>query len=148
LGLIDDLGPGPVGLDTAVFVYFLEEHPAHLGVVKPIFEAISTGRLSAVTSGLTLLEVLVIPLRKRNVALARSYEDLLAESRGLALAAIDLAQIRGAARLRARWPKLRTPDALQLAAALLAGCSSFVTNDRWLPAIPGLKVLQLEDYAA
>ena len=26
MGLIDDLGPGPVGLDTTVFIYFVEEH--------------------------------------------------------------------------------------------------------------------------
>ena len=137
-----------MGIDTPVFVYFLEEHPAYLRVVRPVFEAISRGRLSAVTSALTLLEVLVIPLRNGNAEMARSYEDLLGDSRGLRLAAIDLEQVRGAARLRAQWPRLRTPDALQLAAALLGGCSTFVTNDRRLPAVPGLKILQLHDYAA
>lgn len=148
MGLIDEIGSGSVGIDTPVFVYLLEEHPAYLRVVRPIFEAISDGRLSAVTSGLTLLEVLVIPLRNGNAQLAQSYEDLLSDSRGLRLAAIDLEQIRGAARLRAQWPKLRTPDALQLTAALLGGCSTFVTNDRRLPSIPGLRILQLKDYAA
>ena len=148
LGLIDELGSGSIGLDTPVFVYLLEEHPAYLPVVRPIFEAVSDGRLSAVTSGLTLLEVLVIPLRNGDAGMAQSYEDLLGDSRGLRLATIDLEQIRGAARLRAQWPKLRTPDALQLAAALLAGCSAFVTNDRRLPSIPGLQIHQLKDYAA
>ena len=135
-----------MGIDTPAFVYLLEEHPSHLRVVRPLFKAISEGRLSAVTSSLTLLEVLVLPLRNRNVELAQSYEDLLTDSRGLRLAAIGPEQIRGAARLRAQWPSLRTPDALQLTAALLGGCSAFVTNDRRLPAIPGLKILQLKDY--
>ncbi len=27
MGLIADLGRGPVGLDTVVFIYFIEEHP-------------------------------------------------------------------------------------------------------------------------
>ena len=137
-----------MGLDTPVFVYLLEEHPSYLRVVRPLFKAISEGRLSAVTSSLTLLEVLVLPLRNRNAQLAQSYEDLLSDSRGLRLAAIDPEQIRGAARLRAQWPSLRTPDALQVTAALLGGCAAFVTNDRRLPAIPGLKILQLKDYAA
>jgi len=30
LGLIDDIGDGPVGLDTVIFVYFIEEHPRFL----------------------------------------------------------------------------------------------------------------------
>ena len=41
---------------------------------------------------------------------------------------------------------MRTPDALQLAAALSAGCSTFVTNDRDLPAVTGLEVLKLRSY--
>lgn len=54
--------------------------------------------------------------------------------------------MRAAAQLRALHPSVRTPDALQLAAALFAGCSAFVTNDRDLPAVPGLEVLKLRDY--
>jgi hypothetical protein len=41
---------------------------------------------------------------------------------------------------------VKTPDALQLAAALGAGCTTFVTNDRRIPAIRGMRVLQLGDY--
>ncbi len=52
-------------------------------------------------------------------------------------------QLRAAARLRADHVGLRTPDALQLVAARGAGCGTLVTNDRRLPTLPGLKVLQL-----
>ena len=55
-------------------------------------------------------------------------------------------QLKAAAQLRAA-TGLKTPDALQLAAALGAGCRSFLTNDRRLPAIPGLRVMQLSQYA-
>jgi predicted nucleic acid-binding protein len=116
--------------------------------VRPIFAAIGEGRIAAVTSALTLLEVLVVPLREGQAALAQRYEDLLANSRGLRMSGIDREQIRGAAQLRARWPKLGTADALQLVAAIRAGCSSFVTNDRRLPAVGGLRILQLKDFAA
>lgn len=146
--MIDALGSGPVAIDASIFVYLIEEHPSYLSVVQPLFEAIHDGRLAAVTSGITLLEVLVLPLRNKDNRLAESYEIVLTESRGLRVAAIDADQIRSAAHLRARWPALRTPDALQLAAALLAGCSAFVTNDRRLPSIPGLRVVQLKDYVA
>ena len=73
-------------------------------------------------------------------------EDLLTRSRGLRLIEIDRAQLWAAAQLRGLHPALRTPDALQLCAALGGGCATFVTNDRDLPKIPGLRILQLEDY--
>ena len=50
-----------------------------------------------------------------------------------------------AAQLRAM-TGIKTPDALQLAACLHAGCQTFVTNDRRLPALPGLRVIELDDY--
>jgi predicted nucleic acid-binding protein len=51
-------------------------------------------------------------------------------------------QLRAAAQLRAA-TGIKTPDALQLVAALAAGCKTFLTNDRRLPSIPGLRVVQL-----
>jgi predicted nucleic acid-binding protein len=146
VGLIEDVGTGPVGLDTAVFIYFLEENPSFLRLVEPIFAAIDGGDLHAFTSAVTLLEVLVVPYRSQNEPLAERYESLLTRSRGLRLVDLDLAQLRAAARLRAV-SSLRTPDALQLAAALTSGCTAFVTGDRRLPAhVGGMKVLRLVDY--
>jgi len=58
VGLIDDLGSGPVALDTPPFIYFIEEHPRYLPIVQPVFAAMTAGTLAGVTSGLTLLETL------------------------------------------------------------------------------------------
>lgn len=63
MGLIADIGRGPVALDTVVFIYFIEEHPRFLPVVAPVFSAVASARLPAITSGVTLLETLVIPYR-------------------------------------------------------------------------------------
>lgn len=146
MGLIDAVGDGPIAIDTAVFIYFLEEHPVFLPIVEPLFEAIDAGRLRAVTSTLTLLETLVVPYRAGNIALAAQYEALLVRSRHLSLVDIDRPLLRAAAALRARHA-IKTPDALQVAAALSAGCRSFVTNDRKLPTIPGLEVIDLGTWA-
>jgi len=99
-----------------------------------------------VTSSLTLLEVLVVPFRAGNLALAERYEAYLSRSQRVRLMDIGRSQLRMAAQLRALHPSVRTPDALQLATALSAGCRTFVTNDRDLPAVPGLAVLQLRNY--
>ena len=146
MGLIEDLGPGPVALDTAIFIYFIEEHATFLPVVEPIFEAIQAGRIEAVTSTLTLLETLVIPYRAGNAPLAEQYEALLTRSGHFKLVELDHALLRTAAQLRARF-RIKTPDALQVSAALATGCKTFLTNDRKLPTIAGLAILDLASYA-
>jgi predicted nucleic acid-binding protein len=143
--LIDDLHPGPAALDTAIFIYFIEENPRFLGIVRPVFEAMDRGALECVTSGLTLLEVLVVPYRLGNSSLAERYDVLLTRSRGLRLVDLDRPLLRSAARLRAAID-LKPPDAIQVAAALAGRCSAFLTSDRKIRAVPGLKILQLRDY--
>lgn len=147
MGLTEDLPPGPIALDTAVFIYFIEEDPRFLSVIEPVFADIDAGRRTAVTSAITLLEVLVIPYRAGDFRLVERYEALLMRSRGLRLIEVDRDQLRGGAHLRAHF-RIRTPDALQLAAALSGGCAALVTNDRSLDVIPGLWVYQLSDYAS
>ena len=145
MGLIADLGRGRIGVDTAIFIYLIEEDPRFLPLAEPIFEDVAEGRREIVTSALTLLEVLVVPYRAGNAGLAVRYEELLSNSRGIAVMDLTRDQLRIAAQLRAA-TGVKTPDALQLAAALGAGCTTFVTNDRRIPAIRGMRVLQLGDY--
>jgi predicted nucleic acid-binding protein len=143
--LIDDVGQGPVGVDTAAFIYFIEAHPTYLPALRPLFAAADRETLTIVTSAVTLLEVLVVPYRAGNQPLAQRYEALLTRGRGVVLREIDRPLLRAAAQLRAV-AGVRTPDALQLSATLAEGCTTFVTNDRRLPALPGLRILQLDNY--
>jgi predicted nucleic acid-binding protein len=145
VGLINDVGAGPVALDTAAFIYFIEGNPLYLPALRPVFAAADKEELTIVTSAVTLLEVLVVPYRAGDLALASRYEALLTRSRGVRLREIDQAVLRSAARLRAV-TGVRAPDALQLAACLAEGCTAFVTNDRRLPSLPGLRILQLGDH--
>ena len=41
---------------------------------------------------------------------------------------------------------IRLPDALQLAAASLTKCTAFLTNDRRIPSLAGIPVLQLDAF--
>jgi predicted nucleic acid-binding protein len=145
MGLMADLGRGPVGVDTVVFIYFIEEHVQFLPVLEPLFKEVDGGRRELVTSALTLLEVLVVPYRSGDLLLAGRYEALLTQSRGVRVAEISREHLRAAAQLRAA-TGVKTPDSLQLVAALAAGCSTFLTNDRDLPNIPSLRILQLSSY--
>ncbi len=145
MALLSDIGQGPVALDSSIFIYFIEEHPRLLPVIEPVFSSVAAGRLAAFSSSLTLLEVLVLPLRLKLSGLAAKYEQILTESSGITLVSLDLASLRRAADLRATYG-IKTPDALQLAAALEKSCSVFLTNDERIPQVPGLRVLRAEDY--
>lgn len=145
MGLTTDLGPGDVGVDTVSFIYFIEEHPKFLSMILPLFREADEGKRSLVASALTLMEVLVVPYRAGNRALAQRYEALLTRGRGIRLIDLSHDQLRAAAQLRGA-TGVKTPDALQLVAAISAGCSTFLTNDRRLPAIPGLRIIELNSY--
>ena len=142
--LSDPLKSGPIGIDTAIFIYFIEEHPLFFPAVETLFQALENDLLQGVTSGITLLETLIHPLRYRNQQLAWEYEAILTQSRNLYLIELTIPLLRSAAQLRAD-TSMKTPDALQIAAALSMTCPVFVTNDRQLPKIEGLQILQLED---
>ncbi len=142
---MEDAGRGPIGIDSVVFIYFIEENPSYLPIVAPLFAALDEGRIRGVTSTLTLLETLVVPYRAGDAALADRYELLLTHSRGLELIELDRPLIRAAARLRAAHA-LKTPDSLQLAAALSKACTTFLTHDRPLSKVQGIRVLQIGHY--
>ena len=144
--LIAAAGKGPLAVDTAIFIYWIEEHPRWVTLLDELFRAADSGKLALVTSAVTLLEVLVVPYRAGDIFLAERYEALLTRGRGLRLVDLDRAQLRAAAQLRAVRPALKTPDALQVAAALAAGCTALLTNDRDIPSVAGLRILQLASF--
>jgi predicted nucleic acid-binding protein len=139
---INDLQGKTVGLDTAPLIYFIEENPAYIEPVRLFFEAMDRGGFLVVTSTVTLLEVLVHPLRSNNMELATEYRDILLNSRLMTLkVSNEIAE--EAAQLRATH-NIRTPDAIQISAALNAGATHFFTNDIRLPEIPSLQVLSID----
>jgi predicted nucleic acid-binding protein len=145
LGLIEEIGPGAVAIDTAVFIYFIEEEPRYLPLIAPLFQQADSGKRELVTSAVTILEVLVVPYRAGDVQLADRYELLLTRSRGIRMVDVTRDQLRAAAQLRAA-TGMKVPDALQIAAALSADCGTLLTNDRGLPVVPGLRIVQLSSY--
>jgi predicted nucleic acid-binding protein len=145
VGLIAELGAGSVAVDTAIFIYFIEENPRFLPAILPLFTQADQGKRELITSALTLLEVLVVPYRAANRHLAERYEALLTRSRGIRLVELSHDQLRAAAQLRAAI-NVKTPDALQVVAAISGGCTTFLTNDRRLPPVPGLRILELASY--
>jgi predicted nucleic acid-binding protein len=82
----------------------------------------------AVTSTITMTELLVPSYRDNNEHRVDEFYGLLSTYPNLRWMAPDLEAADIAARLRATY-KLRTPDALQAATAILAQATGFITND-------------------
>lgn len=133
-----------VGLDTAPFIYLIEENPNYLETLQPFFEVMESGEFQGVTSIVTLLEVLVHPLRQKDTALAQQYSDILLNAEGLTTVLLTQGIAEEAAMLRAEH-NVRTPDAIQMATAIREGASFFLTNDSRLPHLANLQVLVLDE---
>ena len=142
MGWIDDLQGKTVRFDTAPLIYFIEENPAYIETVRFFFEAMDRGDFLVVTSTVTLLEVLVHPFRSNNRKLAAEYRDILLNSK-LTILEVSTSIAEQAAQLRAAH-NIRTPDAIQVSAALSAGASHFLTNDIRLPEIPSIQIFSLD----
>ena len=144
MGLISSLRGKVVGLDAAPLIYYIEDHPTYRKIVDPFFDMVERGEITVVTSILTLLETLVLPIRRSDKELAQKYRTILLDTEGLTM--IDFSQVilEEAARLRA-FHTVRTPDAIQMATAIIEGADFFLTNDKKLPSLPNLTMLVVDN---
>ena len=70
-------------LDTAPLIYFIEKNRRYHDIIKPIISQIDAFETEGLSSTITLLEVLVRPLRDDNKKLANKYKAILLSSNGL-----------------------------------------------------------------
>lgn len=135
-----------VGIDTPLFIYHLEANKKYSNLTQKSFSSMESGSWHGVTSMITLMEINVHPWRVGREDVARKYETLLMNFPNLEIVDIDRDIARVAAQLRARF-EIRPPDALQMAASLVAGARGFLTNDRRLSGLQSLvEIIVLDDY--
>ncbi len=136
-----------IGLDTNVFIFQVEENPRYLELVNPIFVWLEESEARAVTSTITMLELLVQPYRLSDVDRVNKFYALLSTYPNLEWIAPTLEIADLAARLRAEH-NLRTPDALQVATAVACQATGFVSNDPVFQRVAGLEVVILDNLLA
>lgn len=146
MGVLDDFRGSIVGLDTTPLIYFIEKNATYHPLVRPFFVAMAARNFSVVTSTITLVETLVHPIRNNHHELAGRYREILLNTTNLTTYDLtpDIAQ--KAAEIRANY-QIRTPDAIQLAAALQGNATFFLTNDLNLKKFTEIKVIVVEDLA-
>jgi predicted nucleic acid-binding protein len=148
MDVIERIARRLVFIDTAPFIYLIERHPRYHPIIRPVFESLSVGSFVGATSVLTLLEVLVQPLRNGRADLAREYRSILTESSGIRLMPVTAEVAEMAADLRARHG-IRVADAIQAAAGISYNCAVFITNDARLKCLNEFSdVIVLADLAS
>lgn len=115
--------------DTNIFIYLFEDY-------GPLSEAVAQLRCKMLgrgdqllTSTLTLGEILVKPIERRDAARCQEYEHTI--SAIATLVPLDVNAARLYAVLRSE-KSLKAPDAIQLACAASANVDLFVTNNERL----------------
>lgn len=138
-------GISKIGIDSVAFIYYIEDKNPYSEQCQEVFLQIEAGHIVGFSSTLALTEVLTHPLRENDLHTIQAYRTLLLGAPGMNLIAIDVPIAEKAAELRAKY-LIKTPDALQLATAILSGCDAFLTNDKGLRRVSELLIIILDDF--
>jgi len=109
-----------------------------------ILRLLNSGSISAVTSEITIMEILVRPLQFGKFDVADEYETLLDNFPNLEIKAIDRKVSMRAAEIRAKYD-LKPADAIQVSTALVNGANAFISNDLSFKKVDELDILLLEE---
>jgi len=132
-----------IALDTSVFIYQFEANAKYLPLTDPIFASLESRDSPAVTSTVTMTELLVQPYRDSDRRRVRQFYALLSTYPNLEWIAPSLEIADIAARLRALH-RMRTPDALHAATVVHAQATGFITNDSVFQRVEGFETLVLD----
>ena len=133
-------------LDAAPIIYSVEEHPNYWPSLQQVWARLDEGAIKVITSELSLLETLVVPIRDQNTRLVEAYETLLTGFRVEMLPITDTV-LRSAAKLRAE-QNFKTADAIHCATALSSGCDILIANDAGFRRLANINVVILSDLLA
>ena len=131
-----------VYLDTNIIIYAVEGYETHAARIKFVLRGMTDGEITAVTSELTVAEVLVKPKRDTNLKLEEAYRQFLLPTASFRNSAVSREILEAAADIRAH-SALKLPDAIHFASAINEGCDSFLTNDDRFEGMTGIKVMLL-----
>lgn len=130
-----------IALDSMVFIYHFEQTPAFFEPARKILSAAGRGDCKLITSVVSVIEVLSAPKYTQLTDVASGIKRFFQEAEFLEVIDLDDEIAFETARLRRENKSLRTPDAIQLATAIVSRASTFVTGDAKLR---NLKILGLD----
>ena len=117
-------------LDSCLAIYLVEENASFVAKLENALAANWDAKFCI--SPPAEMECLIMPLRWQNELLIAKFENWF---RTVEVLPMESEVFRSAAKLRADFGSLKTPDALHLATALHYNCDEFWTNDNRLNSV-------------
>lgn len=134
-----------IGLDSMVFIYHFEKNQRYFPITTYILNSIESGKVKALTSIVSLIEIQTGALKLKDKKLAEQYRLILTSFPNLQLLDLDQQIGSKAAELRAKYD-MRTPDAIQVATAIVSKADSFLTNDEALKVVKEIEIVLLKEF--
>ena len=133
-----------IALDTSIFIYHVERNPRYFSFTERVFSWIEREGNSAVTSTITLAELLVPAYREGVQQTLADYRGLLKTHPTIRWIDADREVADLTARIRATY-RLKTPDAIQVATAIVGNATLLVTNDPEFKRVSEVESIVLEE---
>lgn len=131
-----------------IFGYHFRNHPRYQAAAATVLQLVESGTFTAVTSAITVAELLAGPAFERDEIALRHTLLRLRRFPNLRIIPMGTRIAARAARVRVT-TRLKLPDAIQIATAQVAGADAILTNDAaWRGRTGPLELILLEDYAA
>lgn len=144
MGLLTALQGDCIYLDTNVWIYAVESYPAFIKELIALFQSIDQGNQVAITSELSLAEVLVKPLQEQNEIRQEAYKRAIVNRNNVFVVPVLRELLIDAAQIRAD-TGLKLPDAIHVATSVRSQCTTFLTNDGRLKRLGNLNVVLLSE---
>lgn len=130
-----------VAIDTMLMIYVLEHHSEYMQVVAEIFEDAK----SVICSPFLFGELFAGLYKRGDQKTVDTILGYVEDAEHMEVYPFDYATSLIFAKIRGQHPNYSSPDCIHLATALQNEADVFITNDKKLKDISGLKVLCLEE---
>lgn len=134
-----------VALDSMIFIYFFDQNEDFVNASEHLMKLGERGKITIITSIMSLLESLSPFKYQNDVEAQHAITNFFYLTPNVHTINIDREITLESARLRREHKSLRTPDAIQLATAIIHNADVFITNDMKLKklSLPGLAIQTL-----
>jgi predicted nucleic acid-binding protein len=149
--MIDQGQASPIYIDANPFIYVIEGGDTIAAPIKALFASLRERPGLAVTSELTLAEVLPkapLPKHRRsyfNLMIWSGIIDLRPVSRAILIETADYRKAAATKRADGSDTMPKLPDAIHVVTAIRSGCKNFLSSDARIKLPLGMKLIEAND---
>jgi len=131
-------------IDTMFFIYHFEQNIKFLDFTSNVLSCVESGTVLCYTSYLTLMEILVKPMKEKRLELIEEYKMVFETFPNLNLMILDKDVAYKAAYFRSSY-NLKPADSIQIASAVVSNADLFLTNDRELIQVKEINICYMDE---